>query len=143
MWISTNGQSIWSMARWRWRSSTASSKERSSSKSKARLIAPRWSKAKKTPPERGSCQLPHFCAYRRPERNPTRGSLPTAELAPLFAATDKEGGYVFLEVHPCAACGTMLCACCDQFHCDGCGQRFCIDHLVSVQIGRASCRARV
>src|SRR3954462_13971258 len=76
------------MARWRWRSSTASSKERSSSKSKARLIAPRWSKAKKTPPERGSCQLPHSCAYRRPERNPTRGSLSTAELVPLFAATD-------------------------------------------------------
>src|SRR5664279_1949595 len=77
------------MARWRWRSSTASSKERSSSRSKARLIAPRWSKAKKTPPERGSCQLPHFCAYRRPERNSTRGALSTAELVPLFAATDR------------------------------------------------------
>ena len=25
----------------------------------------------------------------------------------------------------------MLCECCDQFHCDGCGQTFCIDHLAS------------
>jgi len=45
---------------------------------------------------------------------------------------DEDGGYVFLEVHPCALCGTMLCACCDQFHCDGCGQTFCGDHLISV-----------
>ncbi len=28
------------------------------------------------------------CAYRRPQRNPTCGSLSTAELVPLFAATD-------------------------------------------------------
>ena len=48
---------------------------------------------------------------------------------------DEDGGYVFLEVHPCAGCGQMLCACCDQFHCDGCGQTFCIDHLVSVPDG--------
>jgi hypothetical protein len=48
---------------------------------------------------------------------------------------DEDGGYVFLEVHPCAGCGSMLCACCDQFHCDGCGQTFCIDHLVSVSDG--------
>ena len=45
---------------------------------------------------------------------------------------DEDGGYVFLEVHPCPACGTMLCPCCDQFHCDGCGQAFCADHLVSI-----------
>ena len=32
---------------------------------------------------------------------------------------DEDGGYVFLEVHPCA----------------GCGQTFCIDHLVSVPDG--------
>jgi hypothetical protein len=62
-WTSTNGQSIWSMARWRWRSSTASSKEQSSSRSKARLIAPRWSKARTIRPERGSSQLLlSFCA---------------------------------------------------------------------------------
>jgi hypothetical protein len=29
----------------------------------------------------------------------------------------------------------MLCSCCDQFHCDGCGQLFCADHLVSVPDG--------
>jgi hypothetical protein len=48
---------------------------------------------------------------------------------------DEDGGYAFLELHPCAGCGTMLCACCDQFHCDGCGQMFCADHLVSVPDG--------
>ena len=47
----------------------------------------------------------------------------------------EDGGYVFLEVRPCAACGAMLCACCDQFHCDGCGYTFCIDHLISVPTG--------
>jgi len=50
---------------------------------------------------------------------------------------DEDGGYALLEVRPCAAatCGKMLCACCDQFHCDGCGQTFCADHLVSVLDG--------
>jgi hypothetical protein len=51
---------------------------------------------------------------------------------------DEDGsGCVVLEVRPCAdsACGKMLCACCDQFHCDGCGQTFCADHLVSVPDG--------
>ena len=48
---------------------------------------------------------------------------------------DKDGGYVFLEVHPCAGGGEMLCACCDQFHCDGCGQTFCCNHLVSIPDG--------
>src|ERR1039457_1975009 len=91
MWTSTNGQSIWSMARWRWRSSTAWSKERSSSKSKARPIAPRWSKARTIWPERGSSPLlPYFCAHRRPERNPTPGSPSTAKLVPFFAATDSQ-----------------------------------------------------
>jgi hypothetical protein len=51
---------------------------------------------------------------------------------------DEDGGYVFLEVHPCAGCATLLCACCDQFHCDGCGQTFCADHLVSVPDGTES-----
>lgn len=48
---------------------------------------------------------------------------------------DEDGGYVYVEVRPCAGCGKLLCACCDQFHCDGCGHRFCIDHLVSVPDG--------
>jgi len=30
----------------------------------------------------------HFCARRRPERNPTAGSLSTAKLVPFFAAAD-------------------------------------------------------
>lgn len=48
-----------------------------------------------------------------------------------------DGGYAFLEVRACAdsTCGKMLCSCCDQFHCDGCGQPFCTDHLVSVPDG--------
>src|ERR1035438_1084707 len=89
MWTSTNGENIWSMARWRWRSSTAWSKERSSSRSKARLIAPLWPKAREIRPESRSRQLlPYFCAHRRPDRNPTPGSLSTAILVPFFAATD-------------------------------------------------------
>src|ERR1017187_4323143 len=89
MWTSTNGESIWSMARWRWRSSTAWSKERSSSRSKERLTVPLWPKARKIRPERRSRQLlPYFCAHRRPDRNPTPGSLSIAILVPFFAATD-------------------------------------------------------
>ena len=50
---------------------------------------------------------------------------------------DEDGGYAVLEVHFCAhlTCGTLLCPCCDQFHCDGCGNTFCADHLVSVPDG--------
>jgi hypothetical protein len=50
---------------------------------------------------------------------------------------DEDGGYAFLGVRPCAdpVCGKLLCSCCDQFHCDGCGQTFCADHLVSVPDG--------
>jgi hypothetical protein len=50
---------------------------------------------------------------------------------------DEDGGYAVLEIHPCAhtECGKLLCACCDQFHCDGCGETFCADHLVSVPDG--------
>src|SRR5713226_7168065 len=80
------------MARWRWLSSTAWSKEQSSSKSKVRLIAHRWSKVRTVRPERRSSPLlPHFCAHRRPERNPTPGSLSTAKLVPFFAAADMDG----------------------------------------------------
>ena len=32
-------------------------------------------------------------------------------------------------------CGILLCPCCAQFHCDGCGMTFCADHLVSVPDG--------
>ncbi len=45
-------------------------------------------------------------------------------------------GYALLEVKPCAgSCGKLLCPCCDQFACDGCGDTFCADHLVSVEDG--------
>src|ERR1035438_6490976 len=96
MWTSTNGENIWSMARWRWRSSTAWSKERSSSRSKARLIAPLWPKAREIRPESRSRQLlAYFCAHRKPDRNPTPGSLSTAILVPFFAATDTTIVYVW------------------------------------------------
>ena len=50
---------------------------------------------------------------------------------------DGDIGYPVLEVRPCAdpTCGKMLCACCDQFHCDSCGDTFCADHLVSIPDG--------
>src|ERR1039457_1746153 len=96
------------MARWRWRSSTAWSKEQSSSRSKARLTVPLWSKARTIRPERGSSQLlPSFCAHRRPERNPTPGSLSTAKLVPFFAATDK----LLQFPAPATEQRTLPCAC--------------------------------
>src|SRR5580692_6917928 len=92
MWTSTNGESIWLMARWRWLFSTASSKKRSSSRSKARLTAPLWSKPKTIRPEkRKQSFLLHTWAHRRPERNPTPGSVSTAKLVPFFAASDMIG----------------------------------------------------
>ena len=50
---------------------------------------------------------------------------------------DEDGGYAVLPVHACAqpTCSTLLCPCCPQFHCDGCGDTFCADHLVSVPDG--------
>jgi hypothetical protein len=47
---------------------------------------------------------------------------------------DEDEGYAVLPVHPCAneTCGKFLCPSCDQFHCDGCGETFCADHLVSI-----------
>lgn len=48
---------------------------------------------------------------------------------------DEFGTHVILEQRPCAGCGVLLCRCCDQFHCDGCGKIFCVDHLVSVPDG--------
>ena len=50
---------------------------------------------------------------------------------------DEDGGYAFLPVTPCAlnTCSTLLCPCCAQFHCDGCGGTFCADHLVSISDG--------
>jgi hypothetical protein len=72
-------------------------------------------------------------------RTHTSASCPTCEtlFERLPVECDEDGGYAFLEVRPCAdpECGKFLCACCDQFHCDGCGQTFCADHLVSVPDG--------
>ena len=69
----------------------------------------------------------------------TSASCPTCDtlFERLPVEYDEDGGYAFLEVHPCAdaTCNKMLCSCCDQFHCDGCGQLFCADHLVSVPDG--------
>lgn len=69
----------------------------------------------------------------------TSASCPTCDtlFERLPVEYDEDGGYAVLEVHPCADpnCDKMLCACCDQFHCDGCGQTFCADHLVSVPDG--------
>ena len=50
---------------------------------------------------------------------------------------DEDRGYAVLELKPCAylICSTLLCPCCDQFHCDGCGETFCADHLVSIPDG--------
>lgn len=69
----------------------------------------------------------------------TSASCPACEILfeRLPVEYDEDGGYAFLEVRPCAdaTCGKMLCACCDQFHCDGCGEAFCADHLISVPDG--------
>jgi hypothetical protein len=50
---------------------------------------------------------------------------------------DEDGGYAVIPVKACAQpnCSVLLCPCCDQFHCDGCGDTFCADHLVSVPDG--------
>lgn len=55
---------------------------------------------------------------------------------------DEDGGYAVLEVAPCAdpRCGKLLCASCEQFHCDDCGGRFCLSHL-SVVDGPNLCSA--
>ena len=69
----------------------------------------------------------------------TSASCPTCDtlFERLPVEHDEDSGYAFLEVRPCAdaTCGKMLCSCCDQFHCDGCGQTFCADHLVSMPDG--------
>src|SRR5689334_8945370 len=53
---------------------------------------------------------------------------------------DEEAAYVALEVRPCAepACGAMLCPCCEQFQCDGCGLTFCDSHKVAIPDGTDS-----
>jgi hypothetical protein len=48
---------------------------------------------------------------------------------------DEDGAYAVLEVKPCSGCDKLLCPDCAQFHCDGCGDTFCADHLVSVPDG--------
>ena len=44
---------------------------------------------------------------------------------------DEDGGvWVYLETEPCAApgCEARLCSCCAAFSCDGCDQRYCLEH---------------
>jgi hypothetical protein len=69
----------------------------------------------------------------------TSGTCPTCntDFDRLPVEYDEDGGYAVLEVRSCAHsnCGKLLCTCCDQFHCDGCGLTFCADHLVSVADG--------
>jgi hypothetical protein len=70
----------------------------------------------------------------------TSGSCPSCEtiFEHLPVEYDEDGtGCAVLEVRPCghSECGKMLCACCDQFHCDGCGQPFCADHVVVIPDG--------
>lgn len=69
-------------------------------------------------------------------------SCPTCDtlFESLSVEFDEDGGYAVLEMHPCfePGCGVLLCSCCDQFHCDGCGHTFCADHLVSVPDGTDS-----
>jgi hypothetical protein len=36
--------------------------------------------------------------------------------------------YAALEITPCAECGALLCACCERFACDACGETFCTAH---------------
>jgi len=50
---------------------------------------------------------------------------------------DEDQGYAVLELRPCAeeGCKILLCSCCDQFHCDGCGQAFCIEHRILIDSG--------
>src|SRR5689334_9940554 len=40
-----------------------------------------------------------------------------------------------LPVAKCASsdCPVLLCPCCPQFQCDGCGQTFCIEHAIEEQ----------
>ncbi len=56
----------------------------------------------------------------------TSASCPTCDtlFERLPVEYEEDGGYAFLEVRPWAdaVCGKMLCSCCDQFHCDGCGE---------------------
>lgn len=48
---------------------------------------------------------------------------------------DEDGAYVVIPVKPCPTCGVLLCPCCDQFACNGCGGTFCASHLVAVPDG--------
>jgi len=76
-----------------------------------------------------------FCAGERSGSSETAAaeSFSKEQIQPV--KYDEDGGYVYLEVRPCAGCGKLLCAGCGQFHCDACRDRFCIDHLVSVPDG--------
>ena len=44
---------------------------------------------------------------------------------------DEDGGYADLDTEHCNAdfCTVQLCSSCPQFTCDGCGDKFCLEHL--------------
>ena len=69
----------------------------------------------------------------------TNASCPTCETTftvPVHG--DEDGAYAALELTQCQECAALLCGCCEQFACDGCGMTFCLDHLVSVPDGTES-----
>ena len=47
---------------------------------------------------------------------------------------DEDGGYADLDTEHCNAnnCTVELCASCPQFTCDGCGDKFCLEHFTKV-----------
>ena len=44
---------------------------------------------------------------------------------------DEDGGYADLDTEHCNAdnCTVELCESCPQFTCDGCGDKFCLEHV--------------
>jgi hypothetical protein len=44
---------------------------------------------------------------------------------------DEDGGYADLDTEHCNAdfCTVELCSSCPQFTCDGCGDKFCLEHV--------------
>ena len=82
----------------------------------------------------------------------TTASCPTCETSFDRVPVEYDGdqGYAALELKPCGECGALLCACCEQFQCDGCAATFCTSHLVSIPDGTlnplrccATCAAEV
>jgi hypothetical protein len=81
----------------------------------------------------------------------TTASCPTCDTTfRVPVCRDEDDAYAALELKPCGACGALLCACCEQFQCDGCAATFCTSHLVSIPDGTlnplrccATCAAEV